>query len=97
MKRRQLPYICLLFLLCGVTGCVKIYRMDLKKPTGEIVYTAEFESYAYGDQTYVANAEWYQDGKIKSMHIGFSRNISSLVGQVLDGLAEAVGAAGNKL
>jgi hypothetical protein len=71
--------------------------MDIRKPSGEVVYRAQFESYVGGDTTYSATAEWYPDGRIKKMGLGFSRNISSLVGQALNALTELAGAAGNKL
>ena len=93
---KPLTIIVPIVVLSGVFGCAKTYRMELKKPTGEMVYSAEFESYKWGDTTYSASASWYPDGKIQSMTIQFSRNISTLWQQIADGLSKMVGAAGNK-
>jgi hypothetical protein len=79
-----------------VTGCAKTYTVTVKDKEGCTIEIIEFASYALGDQTYTLSQEWYEDGKPKSRSCGFSRNISSLVGQALDGLSKAIGAASNK-
>lgn len=78
------------------SGCTKIYSITAYDRQGRISGTFEFESYVGGDQTYTLNQEWYEDGELKVQNVGFSRNISSLVGKALDGLAKAVGAGANK-
>ena len=92
MRKSSIRYVLLVALSLGLCGCAKTYYIT-RWNGGQV----GFESYKWGDQTYTYNVEFYENGKVKQEHYGFSRNISSLVGQALDGLAKAIGAGVDKL
>lgn len=90
----------IILILCAsaifANGCAKQYHQTIKKPNGEILLTIDYDSYFGGDQTYSSDVEFYPDGSLKRIAAGFSRNITGLVGVIMDGIFKLAGAAGNK-
>ena len=92
MKRPHLSYICLLIALCSLTGCAE--TILIQRDSGEH-YTVSGNK--LGNKKIKYSVSFHPDGKLKTEAYEYERDIASPIGQVGNAIAEAIGAAGNKL
>lgn len=92
MKSYQVQVYLLLSILCAAAGCAEIIRIPRHNGT-----YYELSGNRLGNKKIKYNVELYSDGKTKAESYEYERDIASPIGQVGHIIAEAIGAAGNKL
>ena len=90
MKRGILALICVVWVLN--VGCAEIIRIP--RYNGSFY---ELSGNKLGNKKITYSCELYESGKLKTEAYGYERDIATPLGNVLHGIAEAFGAAGNHL